>query len=75
MASQKEKLHGFTANVRLNLEIGVDIQAKSLEEALQKANSLGIEDIVTVHGDLQESASRIHSIWDNKYDIEDVVLK
>lgn len=60
-----KKIKTFTVGEKLNLYVGIDVTAKSLEEALQKASNFGVDDFVTIDGEYLDGQFKFNSIWEN----------
>ena len=55
----------YNVTATLHLEVGLDVEAASLEEAVAKSKSLKESDFVTIHGDYNEGSIEITSAWKN----------
>lgn len=64
MATKKDSTQEFGITARITVDVNLDTQAKSLADALEQANALKIENLITVEGELYDSAGpEIISIW------------
>lgn len=58
----------FTAAGRVTVEVGLEIEAADLTEALEKAKALKLEDFITILGEHNDSSAlKIVSVWDQSY--------
>ncbi len=64
-----EKMKVYTATAKLKIEVGVEIEANSLEEAATKAKELKVSEIIDFEGagvELQDyETPDISAIWRN----------
>lgn len=58
-----KKLNSYTVGLRLDLYVDVEVQAKNLDEVVEKAKALDHADAVEVLGALVDSNVRIASIY------------
>lgn len=70
MAAKKiEKMTVFTASIKLKLDVGVEIEANSLAEAVEKANALKVNEIVDFEAigleHMDSEKPDVHSVWRN----------
>jgi hypothetical protein len=61
-----KKLKKFTVGGKLNLTVGVEINAESLEDALAQARRLKAKDFVEINGEWMDGdLENINSVWEN----------
>ena len=51
---------------KLNLDVGVDIKAASLEDAVDVSKTLTISNFVTFEGELMDSSLSIEGVYKNE---------
>jgi hypothetical protein len=54
----------YTIMVKPNVELGVTVSGESLDEALNKARELSIEDILTGYDELMDYDINIRGVWE-----------
>lgn len=59
----KPKLETYYVEGRIGLCIGLDVSAKSLDEAHEKAKALKLNDFVEIHGDHNDSNFAITGVF------------
>ena len=53
----------YTIQAKLNLEVGIEVKAASLEAAVETAKTLKEEDFVTILGDYMDGDVQITGAW------------
>lgn len=61
----KRKQGDFTVSGRVLIEVGLNIKAGTMEEALEQARNMGVTDFVDPKGDHMDSSLVIAGVWDN----------
>lgn len=54
----------FYVEGRMSVCVGIEISAKSLEEALEKTKSMKITDFITIDGDHNDSNFRVSGVFE-----------
>jgi hypothetical protein len=57
------KTKGYQVLAKLEVSIGIEIQATSLEEAVQKSASLKENDFITIEGDYLDGSLEITGVY------------
>jgi len=66
MATKKNVNKTFNVTGRVTVDVGIDISAQDITEAVEKAKELKIEDFVVSQGDTQDyKGPDIRSVWIN----------
>lgn len=63
MKRKKEEMPTFYVEGRIGLCIGLEIQAKTLEEANEKAKQFKLEDFVEILGDNNDSNFEVSGVF------------
>jgi hypothetical protein len=59
------KLKEFSVGVRFpGLEVGINVQAESLEQAIAKARGMEMHEILGDYDDLIDGAHAVYSVWE-----------
>ena len=61
----KTKLNTYDVNFRVVAIIGVQVQAESFVDALEKAKALKTTDLITTEGDFNDCSEQIISVGQN----------